>query len=132
MNRIISFCKKQVVLSISFILAVLSCLITPPSKKYLSYIDYRTILLLFSFMLFIAGLRRLGIFDKISNYLLTKVKNEKGVAIVLVLMSFFMAMFLTNDITLITIVPLTIIIFSAEATKMTREQKKLLVIMDLE
>lgn len=128
MNRIISFCKKQVVLSISFILAVLSCLITPPSKKYLSYIDYRTILLLFSFMLVIAGLRRLGIFDKISNYLLTKVKNEKGVAIVLVLMSFFMAMFLTNDITLITIVPLTIIIFSAEATKMTREQKKLLVI----
>ncbi len=63
-----------------------------------------------------------------SNYLLTKVRNEKSVAIVLVLMSFFLAMFLTNDITLITLVPLTIIIFSSEATEMKREQKKLLVI----
>ncbi|WP_082603612.1 SLC13 family permease [Limosilactobacillus equigenerosi] len=128
MNRILTFCKKQVVLSISFVLAVLSCFITPPSKRYLSYIDYRTILLLFSFMCVISGLRRLGIFDKMSNYLLTKVRNEKSVAIVLVLMSFFLAMFLTNDITLITLVPLTIIIFSSEATEMKREQKKLLVI----
>ncbi|WP_439646036.1 SLC13 family permease [Limosilactobacillus equigenerosi] len=77
MNHILTFCKKQVVLSISFILAILSCFITPPSKRYLSYIDYRTIMLLFSFMCVISGLRRLGIFDKMSNYLLTKVKNEK-------------------------------------------------------
>lgn len=122
------FFKTQVVLSVSGILAIISCFIVPPNPNYASYVDYRTILLLFSFMCVISGLQRLGSFDKLSSYLLSKARTEKDIAIVLVVMCFFLAMFITNDITLITLVPLTLIIFSSGKAPLTKRRMHLLVI----
>lgn len=51
-----SFIKKEPVLSAAAVLAVLSMFFVAPSPEYLSYIDFRTLALLFSLMTVVAGL----------------------------------------------------------------------------
>lgn len=52
-----NYLRNDVVLSVSLLLALLSCLIEPPSLKYLRYIDFNTLIMLFCLMLIIEGLR---------------------------------------------------------------------------
>lgn len=111
MKNIIKFFKKEAVLCISGILAAVSCFIVPPSAEYAEYIDLRVLILLFCLMLVVAGIRQTGAFTVICEALLKKFRSIKTVGLVLVLLSFLMSMFLTNDVTLVTIVPFTLLMF---------------------
>lgn len=111
MKGIVKFFKKEAVLCISGILAVISCFIVPPSAAYAGYVDLRVLILLFCLMLVVAGIRQTGAFTVICEALLKKFRSIKAVGLVLVLLSFFMSMLLTNDVTLVTIVPFTLLMF---------------------
>ena len=111
MKAVRNFCKKETVLVAAGILAVLSCLAVPPSKAYLGYINYRVLVLLFCLMTVVAGEMKAGMFDLLSGRLLRHVRTMRGLSAVLVLLSFFMSMFLTNDVTLVTVVPFTLMVF---------------------
>ena len=50
LQKILTFFQKEIVLSISAILAILSMFIVHPSGKYFSYIDFRTLSHLFCLM----------------------------------------------------------------------------------
>ena len=41
-KRILDMFRRDVVLTVSLVLAVLSCLIAPPSPAYVGYIDFNT------------------------------------------------------------------------------------------
>ena len=111
MKSVIKFFKKEAVLCISGILAAVSCFIVPPSAAYADYVDLRVLILLFCLMLVVAGIRQTGAFTVICEALLKKFRSIKTVGLVLVLLSFLMSMFLTNDVTLVTIVPFTLLMF---------------------
>ena len=64
--------KNDIVLLISFCLALLSCLITPPGPEYLGYLDFHTLILLFCLMLIVEGLREANFFPYIGNLLLSR------------------------------------------------------------
>lgn len=66
MNRIIDFLKKEIVLSVSFVLALSSMFFVPPSEKYFDYIDFRTLGLLFSLMTVMVGFNKMGVFKVIA------------------------------------------------------------------
>ena len=57
MNKLIDFFKKEIVFSISIILAVISCFFVHPSFNYFAYINWQTIVLLFSIMLVVEILK---------------------------------------------------------------------------
>ena len=61
-------------------------------------------------MSIVAGLRNIDVFDKLAERLLAKVHGIGGVTVILVCLCFFMSMFITNDVSLITFVPFAIII----------------------
>lgn len=111
-NKIISFLKAQPVFTISFIAAVISLFFIPPDKKYFNYINYSVIIQLFSLMTSVAGLRQAGILDKITQKLLNSVKSLRLLGLILVAVCGTASMFLTNDVALITFVPLTLLLFS--------------------
>ena len=67
LNRIANALKKDVVLTAAAILAVVSCFLVPPDGKYLGYIDFNTLILLFSLMLIVGGLRSQGVFQSIAR-----------------------------------------------------------------
>lgn len=120
MNRIIIFFKKETVLCFAFILAVLSILVVPPDRGYLQYIDYRTLAILFCLMSVMAGLQKNGVFQWTATRLLLRVKNGRGLFLTLVLLCFFSSMLITNDVALITFVPLTFTVFNLLGTKLRR------------
>lgn len=121
LNKLKSFVKRETILSVAFVLAVLSSLIVPPSRQYLSYIDWNTLLLLFSLMAVMAGFQKLGIFRTVGNKLLSKTVKTRQLLLILVFLPFFFSMFITNDVALITFVPFAIIVLRLS------EQEKLLV-----
>ncbi|MDO4741024.1 MAG: SLC13 family permease [Eubacteriales bacterium] len=106
LSKIAAFVRREVVLSVSALAALLSMLLTPPSAVYASYIDWNVLMLLFSLMAVVAGLRRSGLWDAVSSALLRRASGARSLAVLLVALCFFSAMLVTNDVALITFVPL--------------------------
>ena len=102
--------KNETVFCISFLLAVLSAFAVKPDMMYLAYPDYRTIALLFCLMIIVAGFQSLGIFRMLGHFLITRAGSIRGLSAVMILLCFFCSMVLTNDVTLITFVPFTILV----------------------
>ena len=100
--------KKDPVFFISGILAIVSCFFVHPDKEYLGYIDFRVLSILFCMMIVVSELVILGVFDMLTNKLLSKVHSSRMVSLILVWLSFFLGMILTNDVTLVTLVPFAI------------------------
>lgn len=109
-EKLLTFFKKETILCIAFFLAVLSACVVPPDAAYLGYIDTRVLILLFSLMAVMAGFRARGIFDRMANFLLARAKRVRQLALTLVMLCFFSAMLVTNDVALITFVPFTILL----------------------
>ncbi len=112
MDKIVAFVKENIVLVISFLLAVASAFIVPPSLDYFGYVDWAVIILLLCLMAVVAGLRSLGVFAKLSKTLLSKTSSSRMIAFILMNLCFFVSMLVTNDVALITFVPLTVGLFS--------------------
>ena len=117
MKKIKDFCKKEIVLIISFILAVCSAFLVKPNIGYIDYIDFKTLILLFCLMAVMAGLNSLGIFRLIAAKLLKFTKTSRSLCLVLSLLCFFSSMIITNDVALITFVPFSVIILNISQKK---------------
>ena len=109
-HYILNFIKKETVLFAALVLAAVSCFFVPPDSHYIGYIDFRTLAILFCLMAVMAGLRKIGVFDTLARRLLERVKSFKAVVFILWVLCFVFSMFITNDVALITFVPLTIVI----------------------
>lgn len=110
LKRCQSFVKGEVVLCVSLVLAVLTAFAVPPDWAYFSYPDYRTLALLFCLMLIVAGFRSLGVFQRLGGWLLRRAGGFRGLSFALTLLCFFSSMVITNDVTLITFVPFTLLV----------------------
>ena len=108
-RKLYTFFQKETVLSISVILAVFSMFWIKPDHTYISYIDFRTLGLLFCLMTIVAGLKEIGVFDFLAEKMLLKAHGTKAIVTLLVLLCFFFSMVITNDVALITFVPLALI-----------------------
>ncbi|MBQ8767576.1 MAG: citrate transporter, partial [Clostridia bacterium] len=127
MIKIKQFIKNEIVLIISFVLAVVSAFFVVPNRGYFEYIDFRTLGLLFCLMAVMAGLNKLGIFKVVAEKLLSKVKSLIGISLILGLLCFFSSMIITNDVALITFVP-----FTVTALKLSGKTDRLIWIVTIE
>ena len=110
MAAIRSFVRREPVLLIAALAALLSCCFVPPDVAYLDYMDYRTLALLYCLMTVVAGLRKAGLFAFLAHRLCENVKSVRMIGLVLVLLSFFSAMLITNDVALLTFVPFAVVV----------------------
>lgn len=111
MTAIVKFIKKEAVLCIAFAAALISMIFVPPNEDYLTYVDWSTLGLLFCLMAAVQGFGSIGAFRKLSGALTRHFHNTRTLGAALSLMCFFLAMLVTNDVSLITLVPLTITLF---------------------
>ena len=105
-KRILGWFRRDTVLTISLCLAVSSCLIEPPGPGYLSYIDCNTLITLFCLMLLVEGLREEQFLQYAAARVLSRVRTVRGLLATLVFLCFVGSMLITNDVALITFVPL--------------------------
>lgn len=107
-KKLVQFVKQETVLCAACLLAVISMLFVRPDPGYISYVDFRTLAILFCLMGVMAGLQKTGLFQCVAHFFLSKVKRAWQLALILVLLCFFSSMLITNDVALITFVPLTL------------------------
>lgn len=106
--KIKSIVKKEAVFSISFVCAVITMFLVPPSVEYIEYIDFRVLCLLFSLMAVVAGMNVVGAFRYLTFKLMKSIKNGRILGTTLVMLPFFTSMFITNDVALIVFIPFTL------------------------
>ena len=106
-SSFIEFLKKECVLVIAVTLALLSSFISIPK---MSYIDFNVLILLFNLMVVVAAFKELKVLDSIAIGLLKKCNTYTSISLALVFITFISSMIVTNDVALITFVPLSIVI----------------------
>lgn len=109
-EKVLRFVRQETVLCAALALAVLSMLFVPPDAEYISYIDFRTLSILFCLMGVMSGLQKTGVFQWVAQALLGRVRKARQLVWLLVLLCFFSSMAVTNDVALITFVPFTFIV----------------------
>ncbi len=112
MNRIIKFFKAQPVLVIAFIAALITVFIVPPDVKYSGYINKTVLIQLFCLMAAVGGFRSIGVFENTASFLLKKAGNIRRLGLIFMLICFFSSMLVTNDVALLTFVPLTLMVYN--------------------
>ena len=116
-SRLGTFIRDEIALIICGVLALLSMFLVPPSEDYLDYIDYQMLCILFCLMATVAGMAECGLFKNISARLLSGAASIRKLCLILVALPFFASMFITNDVSLITFVPLAIVTLYAADRK---------------
>lgn len=91
------------------VLAIISCFFVTPGREYLSYINWRTLILLFCLMAVVSGFAKAGVFRYISRKLSQRMKDTRRLSVGFMLLCFLLSMFVTNDVALVTVVPLTLL-----------------------
>ena len=109
MKRILAFFRKEMMLTLSLAAAVAALLITPPSKELLADIDWRTLGTLFMMLTVLEGFKKENIFAPLIRFS-THFSTLRTLSLFLVFGVFFTSMFVTNDVSLIIFVPLTILL----------------------
>ena len=111
-KRIIALFKKELMLSVALIAAIASLFITPPSTELLHKIDWKTLATLFMLLSVLEGFKKENIFSPLLQKT-SRLGTMKGLTCFFVYSVFLSSMFVTNDVSLIIFVPLTIILFRA-------------------
>lgn len=126
-EKLLHFIKQEMVLVVATVLAIMSMFFVKPSAAYLAYIDWHVLGVLLSLMIIMAGLQRTGLFDAIGGKLLSKTKDTRQLAFILVFLCFFFSMLITNDVALFTFVPFAMIML-----KKCRQEKMLIPVIALQ
>ena len=105
--KIIEYLKKECVLISALLLAIITSFFSIPK---LEYIDFKVIILLFNLMIIVAAFKELKILDYLAAALVERCTSFRSISFVLVFITFIGAMLVTNDVALITFIPITIIV----------------------
>lgn len=106
MKRIALFLKGHVVFVIATLCAVITSFIIPPSKDYISYIDFKTLSCLFATLAVVCALKNIKFFSIISRKIIHSTPNFRICVIALIYITFIGSLFIANDMALITFLPL--------------------------
>ena len=110
MRKVLLFFRKEMMLTLSIIAALVSLIINKPSMSLIQSIDWRTLGTLFMMLTVLEGFKKESIFNPIIRFS-TRFRSMAGLSLFLVFGVFFTSMFVTNDVSLIIFVPLTILLF---------------------
>jgi Na+/H+ antiporter NhaD/arsenite permease-like protein len=127
MHKIMSYILKDKVFLIASIFTIISMFFVVPSVEYLGYINYKVLIIMFTLMLAVSGIYETHFFDYIATKLIQHLKSIRWIGLVIIIVTFFLGMLLTNDAVLLTLVPFTIFI-----TKHTKKENYAVIIIILQ
>lgn len=110
MKKLFSFLMREKMLALSLLAAAASLIITPLTPKRLLEIDWRTLGTLLMMLCVLEGFKRENVLRPIAAFA-ARLGKMTALSLFLVFGVFFTSMFVTNDVSLIIFVPLTIQLF---------------------
>ena len=126
-SSILRFARREPVLLVAALAAAVSCCFVPPDRAYLDYVDFRTLALLYALMLVVAGLRDAGAFTRLAHEVCSRSGGARSMGTLLVALSFFSSMLITNDVALLTFVPFAVVLLG-----MTGRREDLILVVVLQ
>ena len=105
-GEIKSFFKKNTVLSVAIIGAVITSILVPPDKEYVRYFDYKTLTCLFCTLAVVCALKNINFFYILARRVVASFKTTRFSVLALVYITFIGSMLIANDMALLTFLPL--------------------------
>lgn len=106
MKKILNFIKKNVVMLIAALCAIVTCFIIPPDEQYIDYFDLKTLSCLFCVLAVVCALRNIRFFYTLAKTIIRRFKNTRLTILMLVYITFIGSMLIANDMALLTFLPL--------------------------
>ena len=105
-NKLIRFLKKNTVMVVAFVAAVITCIFVPVDKEYIEYFDFKTLTCLFCVLAVVCALRNIRFFYTLAKAIVQVFKNARLSVLALVYITFLGSMLIANDMALLTFLPL--------------------------
>ena len=98
--------KKNIVMFIALLAAVITMFVIPPDEKYLGYFDLKTLTCLFCVLAVVCALKNIQFFYILAKKIVQLFKNARLAVLALVYITFIGSMLIANDMALLTFLPL--------------------------
>ncbi len=112
-EHIVSFFRKNIVMTVAFVAAIVTSIIVPPDAKYIDYFDPRTLTCLFCVLAVVCALRNIRFFFVLARRIVSVFRNIRRSVLALVYITFIGSMLIANDMALLTFLPLGYLVLSA-------------------
>lgn len=100
------FAKKNVVMLIALLLAIVTCFFIPPDAEYLNYFDFNTLSCLLAVLAIVCALKNVNFFYFLADRTVKLFKSARSSVLALVYITFIGSMLIANDMALLTFLPL--------------------------
>ncbi len=114
----IGFVKKNAVMCIALVAAIVTSILVPVDKAYLDYFDYKTLTCLFCVLAVVCALKNIRFFYMLARKVVQLFKNARYSVLALVYITFIGSMLIANDMALLTFLPLGYLVLTT--TKMEK------------
>ena len=108
-----NFVKKNVVMVVAMVAALITCFIIPPDRAYLDYFDVKTLTCLFCVLAVVCALKNIHFFYTLARKIVLVFKNARLSILALVYITFIGSMLIANDMALLTFLPLGLFVLSS-------------------
>ena len=102
-----AFVRKNTVMGIAALLAVMTVFLVPPDSRYAGYVDFKTLACLFTTLAVVAALKDVRFFYILAKNIVLLFRNTRACVLALVYITFIGSMLIANDMALLTFLPLS-------------------------
>ena len=106
MRNTTSFLRKNVVMVVALLAAVVTMFFVPPDEAYLGYFDVKTLTCLFCVLAVVCALKNIQFFYILAQQIVRLFRNARLSVLALVYITFIGSMLIANDMALLTFLPL--------------------------
>lgn len=107
-----AFVKKNAVMVIALIAAIVTSILVPVDREYLGYFDYKTLTCLFCVLAVVCALKNINFFFVLARRVVQMFKNARMSILGLVYITFIGSMLIANDMALLTFLPLGFLVLT--------------------
>jgi Na+/H+ antiporter NhaD/arsenite permease-like protein len=108
-----SFLRKNVVMVVALLAAVITMFFVPPDKEYLGYFDVKTLTCLFCVLAVVCALKNIQFFYILAKKIVRSFRNARMSVLALVYITFIGSMLIANDMALLTFLPLGYLVLTS-------------------
>ena len=111
-KTVLNFIKKNIVMLIALLAAIITMFFVPPDKQYLDYFDYKTLTCLFCTLAIVCALKNIHFFYMLAHKIVQLFKNARMSVLALTYITFIGSMLIANDMALLTFLPLGFLVLT--------------------
>jgi Na+/H+ antiporter NhaD/arsenite permease-like protein len=111
-NRVTAFVKKNAVMLIALLAAIVTMFFVPVDAQYLGYFDYKTLTCLFCTLAIVGALKNIHFFYILAHKIVQLFKTTTISVLALTYITFIGSMLIANDMALLTFLPLGYIVLT--------------------